>query len=410
MSAEIDEKQLKNLCQTGNLINEGIESSDFAEVRKALDACITMLRTMADEGHFDAYITAKLTLAFSAGLAVTEQGSLLTSLFQLGKLFSDDQLVFEARCKIAADYDGMQFNSQLTPRDLRLLATGMYFCCNQENIQLQIHDTMVMLQIKIIEKILFKKEKQGSQSYTEAEQKRLLEYFLQYPDIIYEYLRHDDKKLIRELISFWEYTLQLAYDNEIPEQCARAFSEKLRENQIYERHNHIRLLPMLPWECQKAAAVDDFEENLPVTAGISQALASPVSLGWFSEMPLIGRPIKVILVLHFLIGLLAVGLPEILLWSGIAVTLASVFYRTCLHFKEEMTDSIAPAATFFIYLFAGFMSVGAIGAEGIAAGMVFAVIMHIILPLFFGLALVGRRKCLNVMKDIFGRSNNRLLK
>ncbi len=410
MSTVIDEKQLKSLCQAGNIINAGIESSDFAEVRKALDACITMLRAMADNGHFDSYITAKLALAFTAGLAITEQGGMLTSLFQLGKLFSDDQLVFEARCKIAASYDGMQCNSQLTPRDLRLLATGMYFCCHQENIQLQIRDTMVMLEIKIIEKILFKKEKQGSQSYTETEQKRLLEYFLQYPDMIFEYLRHDDRQLVCELISFWEYSLQLAYGNDIPEQCARSFSEKLRENPIYERHNHIRLLPMLAWECKKAVEEDEFEEELPVTVGIAQTLTSPVVLGWFSEMPAIGRPIKATLVLHFLTGLLAVGLPEVLLWSGIAVTLASVFYRTCLHFKEEMNEKIVPAATFIVYLFAGFMSIGAFGAEGIVVGMFVALVMHIILPLFFGLALVGRRKILNVLKDVFGSSNYRRLK
>lgn len=411
MMKEIDENRLRRFCQSGNLINDGISSHDFAEVRKALDACIDMQRTLADPGYFNSYLSGKLALAFSAGLCITEQSELLTSLFQLGKLVNSDPPVFEARCKLPADYDGMRFNTPLTPVDLRLLATGMYFCLDTQNNQLKIHDTMVMLQIKIIERILFKRQKLTDGSYTESEAKKLSEYFQKFPDMIFEYLRHDEKHLVNELISFWEFSLQLAYGNDIPEACGRAFSEKLRQFPTFERHNHIRLLPMQPWECNQPVEAEEIEEEIEIGHSLSKALTTPISFNLgFSEMPSIGKPIKVILGLHFITGLVAIGLPEILLWSCIAITLASVFYRTCLHFKRDISKGSAPLAAFFIYLFAGFMSIGAFGAEGIVAGMVAAVVIHIMFPLFFGLALLGRRKFKESLGDLFGGPGNKRLK
>ncbi len=409
MTTAISGEQLKSICANGNLINAGIESADFAEVRKSLDSCITLLRKMAEDGHIDSYLIAKLTLAFTAGLAVTQQSALLSNLFELGKLFNQDQIVFEARCKTAATFDGMNLNTRLTPRDLKLLSMGMFFTCNPDNIQLEPKDTIVMLQIKLVEKVLLKLEKQEDDSYGKFAAQNLDDSFQSLPAMVFEYLQNNDKQQTWQLMAFWEFMLQMAYGNEIPKKCAAVFSEKLKLQPVVERHMHIRLLQMLPWQINATSYAENLEVEIiePAAGKHAGALVKTSSGTWFSELPEIGRPMKMILTMHFIVGMLAVGFSQAILWSGIAVTLASIFYRTCLHFKEEVSEGSAPTSALLIYLFASFMSIGAFSAEGLAAGIIPAVMMHLIFPLFFGLFLVGRRKIINFFQAILSGNTDR---
>ena len=405
MNPDISGPQLKQICNAGNLINIGCESADFAEVRKALDTCIVLIREMGDADQIDPYLVAKMTLAFTAGLAVTEQSALLSNLFELGKLFNQDEIVLRTRCQLDATYDGMNFDTELSPNDLRLLAMGIYLTCHSDTIMLQPRDAMVMLQVRLIEMVLRKRRKTAEGTFKKADEKKLEESFLQNPEIILEYLRHDDPELVSQLIAFWEYSLQLAYGSNLPEQCSRAFGERLRNHPVYERHNHIRLLPMLPWAAPEKQTED--AEEFEMETDVELSLESPASQSPMNEMPAIGRPIKATLLIYGIVVFLAESFSGMLLWVTVAVTLASIFYRVCLNFREEMNEGSVAIATYFVYLFAGFMSIGAFSVEGLAFGMLAAVSMHVLFPLFFGILLVGRRKFLNGMRSLFKNSANK---
>ncbi len=405
MSPEADGIRIQKICSAGNLINTGIESSDFAEIRKSLDTCIELLHEIAGTGDVDSYLISKLTLAFTAGLAITEQSLTLSELFLLGKSFNDDNYVFQAKCKLALTYDGMHFDTPLSERDLRLLAMGIFFTCHSGNVQLLPRDAMVMLQIRIVELVLQKRLKTDEGTWKKSDERKIEESFLQRPYMILEYLRHDDRELTSQLIAFWEYTLHLSYGTDVPEQCGRAFAESLRDFPVFERHNHIRLLPMLPWQIEERNETEISEAEIRANS----ELMSVSPAGWFSEMPEIGRPIKIVIGLHFFTGLLAVGMPGILLWSGIAITLGSVFYRTCLNFKDDLCNGNAPVAAFLVYLFAGFMSIGAFEVNGLVVGMVAALIMHLVFPAVLGGLLLGRRKIIEGLRSL-SQNNRRRLK
>ncbi|HNS08378.1 MAG TPA: hypothetical protein PKN29_01700 [Candidatus Ozemobacteraceae bacterium] len=123
---------------------------------------------------------------------------------------------------------------------------------------------------------------------------------------------------------------------------------------------------------------------------------------------MLGGPIRVILTLYFLTSMIAVGPSMGFFWTIIAITLASTYYRVCLLFKEEMNEGIAPTAAFLIYLFAGFMSIGALISEPLIFGMTFAVIMNIAFPMVFGFFLVGRRKIIEAFTGIYKNDKKRL--
>lgn len=405
MSPVADGARVRKICNAGNLINTGIESSDFAEIRKALDACIELLHQIAATDDVDSYLIAKLTLAFTAGLAITEQSLVLSEIFELGRSFNDDNYVFMAKCQLSLTYDGMNFDTPLSERDLRLLAMGIFFTCHSGNLQLLPRDAMVMLQIRVVELVLQKRLKTDDGTWKKSDDRKIEESFLQRPYMILEYLRHDDRELTSQLIAFWEYTLHLAYGMELPEQCGRAFAESLRDFPYFERHNHIRLLPMLPWQIEERNDTNVSEEE-PQTYS---AMIPAASSGWFGEMPEIGRPIKIVIMLHFFTGLLAIGMPGIFLWSGIAITLGSIFYRTCLNFKEDLCEGNAPVAVFLVYLFAGFMSIGAFEVEGLVTGMVAAMIMHLVFPGVLGVLMLGRRKMIEGLRSL-SQNNRRRLK
>jgi len=405
----LSSEQLKKLCDAGNQINALIESPDFLEVRKGLDACVNLLREMVAMGSVDSYLTAKLALAFAAGLAITEQGSLLSNLFELGRLFNDDAKVLEARCKLGETYDGMQLETRLEPRDLRLLSMGMFFACNPECVQLSIGDAIVILQIKMVEKVLLKLEIEQDTKKAETLKEELVSSFTKIPALVFEHLRHSQMPIKQFFMAFWEYLLEKAWGKEIPEDCRKPFGQMLSQIQVVERHNHIRLLPMLEWhiDTESASPVQVFTPSgMPVRR--KAAADSSLQTGWFREIPMLGGPIRVILTLYFLTSMIAVGPSMGFFWTIIAITLASTYYRVCLLFKEEMNEGIAPTAAFLIYLFAGFMSIGALISEPLIFGMAFAVIMNIAFPMVFGFFLVGRRKIIEAFTGIYKNDKKRL--
>lgn len=401
--------QLNKLCNAGNQINALIESSDFLEVRKGLDACVGLLREMVSMGAIDSYLVAKLALAFTAGLAITEQGSLLSNLFELGRLFNDDAKVLEARCNIGETYDGMQLETRLEPRDLRLLSMGMFFACNPECVQLSVGDAIVILQIKMVEKVLLKLEIQQDTKKAGTLKEELIESFTKIPALVFEHLSYSQLPIKQFFMAFWEYMLEKAWGKEIPEDCRKAFGQMLSQTPVVERHNHIRLLPMLEWhiDTESASPVQVFTPGgLP--ANRRTAADSSLQTGWFREIPMLGGPIKIILTIYFLTSLIAVGPTMGFFWTIIAITLASTFYRVCLLFKEEMNEGIAPTAAFLIYLFAGFMSIGALVSETLLVGITAALIMNIAFPATFGVFLVGRRKIVEAFTDIYKNDRKRL--
>lgn len=401
--------QLQKLCDAGNQINTLIESPDFLEVRKGLDTCVSLLRQMVAMGAVDSYLVAKLALAFAAGLAITEQGSLLSNLFELGRLFNDDAKVLEARCNLGETYDGMQLETRLEPRDLRLLSMGMFFACNPECVQLSVGDAIVILQIKMVEKVLLKLEIQQDTRKAETLKEELISSFTKIPALVFEHLRHSQMPIKQFFMAFWEYLLEKAWDKEIPEDCRKPFGQMLSQIPVVERHNHIRLLPMLEWhiDAESTSPIQVFTPNaLPVRkkAGTDSSLQT----GWFREIPMLGGPIRVILTLYFLTSLIAVGPTMGFFWTIIAITLASTYYRVCLLFKEDMNEGIAPTAAFLIYLFASFMSIGALVSETLIVGMTFAVIMNIAFPAVFGVFLAGRRKIVEAFTDVYKNDRKRL--
>ncbi len=405
----LNSAQLKKLCDAGNQINTLIESPDFLEVRKGLDACVILLREMVAMGTIDSYMVAKLALAFAAGLAITEQGSLLSNLFELGRLFNDDARVLEARCNLGETYDGMQLETRLEPRDLRLLSMGMFFACNPECVQLSVGDAIVILQIKMVEKVLLKLEIEQDTRKADTLKKELIESFTKIPALVFEHLSHSQMPIKQFFMAFWEYLLEKAWGKEIPEDCHKAFGQMLSRIQVIERHNHIRLLPMLEWniDTESANPVQVFtphglpaNRRTPTDGGLQR--------GWFNEIPMLGGPIKVILTMYFLTSLIAAGPTMGFFWTIIAITLASTYYRVCLLFKEDMNEGIAPTAAFLIYLFAGFMSIGALVSETLLVGITAALIMNIAFPAAFGVFLTGRRKIIEAFTDIYRNDRKRL--
>jgi len=319
----------------------------------------------------------------------------------LGKLFNQDEIVLRTRCQLDATYDGMNFDTELSPQNLRLLAMGIYLTCHSENIMLKPRDAMVMLQIRLVEMVLRKRRKTEEGTFKKPDEKKLEEIFLQNPEIILEYLRHDEPELVSQLIAFWEYSLHLAYENNLPEQVSRAFGERLGEYPVFERHNHIRLLPMLPWVPPEKPTQEAEEFEIETSPDLK--LESPAAQSWMSDMPAIGQPIKATLVLYGFGMFLSGSFSGMLLWVTVAVTLASMFYRVCLNFREEMSEGNVAVATYFVYLFAAFVSIGAFSVEGLAVGMLAAAGMHVLFPTIFGLILVGRRKFLNAMRSLFNK-------
>ena len=401
--------QLKKLCDAGNQVNTLIESPDFLEVRKGLDACVSLLREMVAMGAVDSYLAAKLALAFAAGLAITEQGSLLSNLFELGRLFNDDAKVLEARCNLGETYDGMQLETRLEPRDLRLLSMGMFFACNPECVQLSVGDAIVILQIKMVEKVLLKLEIEQDTRKAETLKEELISSFTKIPALVFEHLGHSQLPIKQFFMAFWEYLLEKAWGKEIPEDCRKAFGQMLSQIPVVERHNHIRLLPMLEWniDSESTSPVQVFTPNGLPARRRSEA-TSELQTGWFREIPMLGGPIRVILTLYFLTSLIAVGPSMGFFWTIIAITLASTYYRVCLLFKEEMNEGIAPTIAFLIYLFVGFMSIGALVQETLIVGMMAALFMNIAFPSAFGVILTGRRKIIEAFTDIYKNDKKRL--
>ncbi len=405
----LSSEQLKKLCDAGNQINALIESPDFLEVRKGLDACVSLLREMVAMGAVDSYLVAKLTLAFAAGLAITEQGSLLSNLFELGRLFNDDAKVLEARCNIGETYDGMKVETRLEPGELRLISMGMFFACNPECVQLSIGDAIVILQIKMVEKVLLKLEIQQDTRKAETLKEELISSFKKIPVLVFEHLRHSQMPIKQFFMAFWEYMLEKAWGREIPEDCQKSFGQMLSQIQIVERHNHIRLLPMLEWniDTSSASPVQAFTPGgMPVYR--RSETEKDLQTGWFREIPMLGGPIRVILTMYFLTSLIVVGPGMGFFWTVIAITLAATYYRVCLLFSEDMNEGIAPTAAFLIYLFVSFMSVGALVSETLVVGMTVSVIMNIAFPLVFGIFLTGRRKILEAFTDIYKNDKKRL--
>lgn len=400
--------QLKKLCDAGNQVNTLIESPDFLEVRKGLDACVSLLREMVAMGAVDSYLAAKLALAFAAGLAITEQGSLLSNLFELGRLFNDDAKVLEARCNLGETYDGMQLETRLEPRDLRLLSMGMFFACNPECVQLSVGDAIVILQIKMVEKVLLKLEIEQDTRKAETLKEELISSFTKISALVFEHLGHSQLPIKQFFMAFWEYLLEKAWGKEIPEDCRKAFGQMLSQIPVVERHNHIRLLPMLEWniDSESTSPVQVFTPNGLPARRRSEA-TSELQTGWFREIPMLGGPIRVILTLHFLTSLIAFGPSMGFFYTIIAITLASTYYRVCLLFKEEMNEGIAPTIAFLIYLFAGFMSIGAI-SESKIVGMMAALFMNIAFPAALGVVLTGRRRIIETFTDIYKNDKKRL--
>lgn len=403
----IKETDLKNLCTEGTRIDEGIGAPDFARVRQALDDCVELLRKMTAMKHVDSYLAAKTALAFAVGLAVTEQAELLSNLFEFGRLFKDNEKALEAKCRNAASFDGMLMNRTIEPRELKFLAMGMFFCCNPEYVQLEIRDTMIVTQLSLVEKVLRQREAEKNGTASTADAEKLADSFVKLPDMIFDYLQHEEKELLDDLISFWEYCLATAYKQQIPETCAGVFARRVAQQPIVTTHNHFRFLPLLPWKTDKTSyAFDEELKGSRVTTVQTRKSTLPaVAGGWFSELPEVGVPLKTMLGIHFLSCLLAFGVSQTILWSGIAVTLASIFYRVCLVFKDEMKNNTVATATFFLYLFVSFMSIGAFQVEGLLVGMFAAVIMHAVFPAGLGVILVGRKKLLELLYDIFHGGN-----
>ena len=410
MIAAIKGTELKELCAEGTRIDEGISSPDFARVRQGLDDCLELLRKMTAMKHVDSYLAAKTALAFAVGLAVTEQSELLSTLFELGKLFRDNERALEARCKAAVTYDGMLMNRPLEPRDLKFLAMGMFFCCNPEYIQLEIRDAMLVTQLTLVEKILRKRESERNGTFSPFDAERLEDSFGKFPDMIFDYLQHEEKELLDQLMSFWEYSLATAYGQQIPETCIRVFAQRLEQRPIVTTHNHFRLLPLLPWKTDKTSyAFDNELQTSRVTTAQTKKNTLPdvtsVAGGWFSELPEVGTPIKTMLIIHFLSCLVLFDIGQIVLWSGIAITLASIFYHVCLVFKDEMKNNFVSAATFFLYIFVSFISIGAFQVEGLLSGMFAAIFIHAVFPASFGVMLVGRQKLLKLLHELFNINN-----
>lgn len=387
--------QPASLCETGNRINARIESRDYAEVRKGLDECCSLLEKFAAEGNVDPYLTAKLTLAFLKGLAITEQQTAIEALLAMGKLLASDPSRFSEHGISSLYYDGMTIRTSLSTRSINLFGMGVFYIGDELNCRLGQGDMMVFHQIRLIERILFRRENKprGSEYYSGSDESRMAAMFAEIPALLINYVRHKDKAMISDVMGFWEYSLDAAYGTEVPRGCAVLFAESFKQYGIEEHHHHFELLPMIEWELEQCGqAIDDLVIPEGRTLELCPAAFVPVAG--------LSGPMLAILGLHLVTGVLGQGIVMGLCWSGVAVGLAAVFYRVSMLFVNEIRQGVAPYITLLIYVMVSFASIGAFATETIPAAVMAALLMNAIIPAMWGIVLLIRRGFINATRRL----------
>lgn len=383
MSDNISSEQFRRYCEAGNRLNAKIESPDFAQVRKGLDDCCETLRQMADSGQIDPYLVAKLTLAFLKGLAITQQREPMTHLINLSKTFAGHENLFADMTSLPTEYDGITIETCIEERLLKLFGMGMYFIADILNCKLETRDLMIFHQCSLIERILYKREFADSENgqYSSSDAKKLINLFIETPKLLLDYTSKHESRYSSEVMGFWEQSLELAFADQVPEECAQAFAEYKKRIPPERLYNNLKLLPMLPWEIERAAtALQDKSYAPMVTTGIARLTG----------------PMLLVLTLGSLIALISSGLTTGLFWSVTAFALAGLFFKTSMYFVDEIRLGIGPEITLFIYLFTSLLSIGALVTGPVNEGLFAAIVMNIMFPGMWGAFLRFRRVIINI--------------